>query len=164
MPFPYWSIKPWFLTEGKLAAVLITCFLLGFPTVQPTLSHSHINSTSTRLSGAVAHIKIFWRRCRGEISLLQGESLTLNLFYFVIVFCFPILFAALYQKSKKNSLLFIVVIFVVCYLLYHASYQWLISLELDLIGKVDSWKNNKNIMRNTACHKKGNTYGHNYIN
>src|SRR4051812_3082860 len=100
MPFPYWSIKPWFLTEGKLAAVLITCFLLGFPTVQPTLSHSHINSTSARLSGAVAHIKIFWRRCRGERSLLQGESLTLNLFL-SYCFCFLFLFVAFYEKSKK---------------------------------------------------------------
>ena len=25
-PFSYWSIKPWFLTEGKLAVVLITPF------------------------------------------------------------------------------------------------------------------------------------------
>ena len=41
------------------------------------------------------------------------------------------------------------------YLLYHSCYQWLISLKLDLIGKVGSRKNNKNIIRNTACHKKG---------
>ena len=50
------------------------------------------------------------------------------------------------------------------YLLYHACYQWLISLKLDLIGKMGSRKNNKNIIRNTACHKKGNTYGNKLIN
>jgi hypothetical protein len=48
-------------------------------------------------------------------------------------------------------------------LLYHAFYQWLISLKLYLFGKVGSRKNNKIIMRNTACHKKGNTYGNKLI-
>jgi hypothetical protein len=48
-------------------------------------------------------------------------------------------------------------------LLYHAFHQWLISLKLDLIGKVGSRKNNKIIIRNTACHKKGNTYGNKLI-
>ena len=38
--FSYWSIKPWFLTEGKLAAVLITPSSWGFPT----------SSCTTRLS------------------------------------------------------------------------------------------------------------------
>ena len=33
--FSYWSIKPWFLTEGKLAAVLIIPSSWGFPTVCP---------------------------------------------------------------------------------------------------------------------------------
>src|SRR4051812_46050892 len=56
-----------------------------------------------------------------------------------------------------------VVIFVASYLLYHAFYQWLISLKLYLIGKVGYLKNNKNIMRNAACHKKGNTYGNKLI-
>ena len=46
----------------------------------------------------------------------------------------------------------------------HAFYQWLIPLKLDIIGKVGSWKNNKNIMRNTACHKKGSTNGNKLIN
>ena len=38
------------------------------------------------------------------------------------------------------------------------------SFKLDLIGKVGSWKINKNIIRNTACLKKGNTYGYLKIN
>jgi hypothetical protein len=48
-------------------------------------------------------------------------------------------------------------------LLYHAFYQWLVSLKLNLFGKVSSRKSNKIIMRNTACHKKGNTYGNKLI-
>src|SRR3954469_9257066 len=68
-----------FITKRKLAAVLIIPSLLGFPTVQPS-------STSRPGSN-----KIFWRRCRGERALLQGESLTLNLFtllsFLVSYFC-----------------------------------------------------------------------------
>ena len=45
------------------------------------------------------------------------------------------------------------------YSLYCYSYKWLTSLKLDLIGKADSRRINKNIIRNTACHKKGYTYG-----
>src|SRR4051812_16786167 len=67
-------------------------------------------------------MKIFWRRCRGQRSLLQGESLTLNLFYFVIVFAFLFLFVAFYQKSKKISLLFVVFICVACFIFV----QWLL--------------------------------------
>jgi hypothetical protein len=48
-------------------------------------------------------------------------------------------------------------------LLCHAFYQSLVSLKLDLIGKVGSRKNNKIIIRNIACHKKGNTYGNKLI-
>jgi hypothetical protein len=48
-------------------------------------------------------------------------------------------------------------------LLYHAFYQWLVSLKLNLFGKVGSRKSSKIIMRNTACHKKGNTYGNKSI-
>jgi hypothetical protein len=35
-PFSYWSIKPWFHIEGKLAAVLITPSSWGFPTASTT--------------------------------------------------------------------------------------------------------------------------------
>jgi hypothetical protein len=50
------------------------------------------------------HQQVFWRRCRGERGFLQGESLTSNLFYFVIVllsFFTLFLFASFYQKYKK---------------------------------------------------------------
>jgi hypothetical protein len=85
--FSYWSIKPWFHTEGKLTDVLIISSSWGFPT------------------GPVRHQDFFWRRCRGERGFLQGESLTSNLFYFVIVLLsFFILFYLLlvYQKYKKK--------------------------------------------------------------
>ena len=61
--------------------------------------------------------------------------------------------------SHIQSLYFVIVL-----LANHAFYQWLIPLKLDLIGKVGSRKNKKKIMRNTACHKKGNTYGNKLIN
>ena len=64
--------------------------------------------------------------------------------------------------SHFQSLYFVIVL--LFYLLYNACYQWLISLKLDLIGKVGSRKNNKNIISNTACHKNGNTYGNKLIN
>jgi hypothetical protein len=99
--FSYWSIKPWFHTEGKLTDVLIIPSSWGFPI------------------GPVRHQDFFLRRCQGERGFLQGESLTSNLFYFVIVLLsFFILFCLLlvYQKYKKRLVPFIVVIFI--YLFY----------------------------------------------
>jgi hypothetical protein len=71
------------IMEGKLTAVLIIPSSWGFPT------------------GPVRHQDFFWCRCRGERGFLQGESLTSNLFYFVIVLLsFFTLFCLLlvYQK------------------------------------------------------------------
>ena len=68
-PFSYWSIKPWFFTKGKLAAMVIIPSSWG----------------SQRITIG-EHQAIFWRRCRGEEALLQGESLTLNLFT-LLLFC-----------------------------------------------------------------------------
>jgi hypothetical protein len=48
------------------------------------------------------HQAFFWRCCRGERRFLQGESLTLNL-YFVICFAlFYFVLASFYQKYKKK--------------------------------------------------------------
>ena len=41
--------------------------------------------------------------------------------------------------------------------------QCLTALKLDLIGMEDSLRINKNGTRNTACLKKGYTYGNKYI-
>jgi hypothetical protein len=93
------NLRKWFLsatgqlnlgiiTEGKLTAVLIIPSSWGFP------------------NGPMRHQDIFWHRCRGERGFLQGESLTSNLFYFVIVllsFFTLFLFASFYQKYIKNG-------------------------------------------------------------
>jgi hypothetical protein len=94
--FSYWSIKPWFHTEGKLTAVLIIPSSWSFPT------------------GHVRHQDIFWRRCRGERGFLQGESLTSNLFT-LLLFCLVYLLyfcLHLFIKNTKKLVPFIVVIFV----------------------------------------------------
>src|SRR5829696_5116808 len=61
---PPGSIKPWFLSEGKLATVRII----------PSSWGSQRTCTSTRIK------PVFWHRCRGDQDTLQGESPLLNLF------------------------------------------------------------------------------------
>jgi hypothetical protein len=81
----------------------------------------------------------------------------------LLLFCFTLfLLASFYQKYKKISSSYS------CYfcwsvivLLYHAFYQCLVSLKLNLFGKVGLRKSNKNIMRNTACHKRETLMGTN---
>ena len=97
-PFSYWSINLGFIIEGNL--LLCSSYLpLGVHERAP-----HNSSTSTW-----SHQAFFWRRCRGERSLLQGESLALNLFilFLFCLFYFTLfLFALFYQKSKKIVSLF----------------------------------------------------------
>jgi hypothetical protein len=84
-----WFDKPWFLSEGKLAAVRIIPSSWG--------------SQRTCELHAIKHI--FWRRCRGDQDTLQGESPLLNLFTLFLsclVHFYFILFAFKYQKHKKN--------------------------------------------------------------
>jgi hypothetical protein len=82
------SIKPWFHTEGNL--LLCTSYLpLGVPNWVPTTHYQ----------------AFFWRRCWGERGFLLGESLTSNLFYFIIVlltFFTLFLFMSFYKKKQKN--------------------------------------------------------------
>jgi hypothetical protein len=85
------------ITKGKLTAVLIIPSSWGFPT------------------GPMRHQDFFWCCCRWERGVLHGESLTSNIFYFVIVLLsFFTLFCLLlvYQKYKKQLVPFIVVIFI----------------------------------------------------
>jgi hypothetical protein len=91
------SIYLGFITERRLAAVLITPSL-GVP----NWSVIHINTAPS---------KVFWRCCRGERRLLQGESRTHNL---LLCFCFALLyfFLHLFIKNTKKLVPFIVVIFV----------------------------------------------------
>jgi hypothetical protein len=97
--FSYWSIKPWFLTEGNLQ--LSSSYLpLG---VSQQVLHHHWG-----------HQAIFWRRCRGERGFLQGEFLTSNLFN-LFLFClvsFALFCLPLYLKNTKKLVPFIAVVLV----------------------------------------------------
>jgi hypothetical protein len=124
LAFSYWFDKPWFLTEGKLATVLI------IP-----------SSWGSQLGGYLPAIKlIFWRRCREKRRLLQGESLTLNL---LLCYCFAFFCLHRFIKNTKKISSFYSCYFCwsIIVLLYHAFYQWWVSLKLDLFGKVGSRKN-----------------------
>jgi hypothetical protein len=65
--FSYWSIKPWFCSEGKLVVVLIPP---SFGVLQQRV----------RIWWAHAIKLFFCCRCRGERRFLQGESLISNIF------------------------------------------------------------------------------------
>ena len=84
-----WFDKPWFLSEGKLAAVRIIPSSWG----------------SQRTCELHAIKLFFWRRCRGDQDTLQGESPLLNLFtlFLSCFILFTTLFAALISKHKKIS-------------------------------------------------------------
>jgi hypothetical protein len=89
LAFSYWIDKPWFLTEGKLATVLITPSL-GVP------NWLVIYIITTTLG------KIFRHRCRGgKRRLLQGEFRT-HILYFVL--SFALLYFCLHRfiKNTKN--------------------------------------------------------------
>jgi hypothetical protein len=99
------NLREWFLsptgrlnlgiiTEEKLTAVLIVPSSWGFPT------------------GPLRHQDIFWHRCRGERGFLQGESLTSNLFTFLLFCLVYLLFCIFLSKIQKKLVPFVVVIFV----------------------------------------------------
>jgi hypothetical protein len=78
-----------FTTEGRLAAVLIIPSSWGFQRVVLT-----------------RHQAVFWRRCRGQRRLLQGESLTHNP---LLCFYFPLFYFFLHRfikNTKKISFLY----------------------------------------------------------
>ena len=84
-PFSYWSIKPWFLTEGKLTAVLIIPSSWGSQRIA-------ITRASSNFSGAVAGEKKHF--CKG--SLLLPIFLLCYCFAYFIFVCFVI------SKTQKN--------------------------------------------------------------
>ena len=84
-PFSYWSIKPWFLTEGKLAAVLIIPSSWGSQRIA-------ITRASSTFSGAVAGEKKHF--CKGSLSL--PIFLLCYCFAYFIFVCFVI------SKTQKN--------------------------------------------------------------
>jgi hypothetical protein len=87
-----------FITEGRLAAVLIITFSWGFQLG----GYTYIIPTSTP-----HHQQVFWRHCRGEGRFLQGESLASNL---LLCYCFALLYFCLHRfiKNTKKLVPFIV--------------------------------------------------------
>ena len=99
---------------------------------------------------------------RGVSHILSLYFVILScLVYFLLVsFCLPFALKLKNTKKNKNSSTKFVSILSCYYVLFLTCYQWLLSVRLDLIGKVGSRRNNRNIIRTTASLKKGNTYGH----
>jgi hypothetical protein len=88
LAFSYWFDKPRFLTEGKLATVLITPSL-GVP----NWSVIYINTAQQS--------SFFWRRCLGKRRLLQGEFRT-HILCFVLVLLYFIFACIVLSKIQKN--------------------------------------------------------------
>jgi hypothetical protein len=109
LPFSYWIDIPWFLTEGKLAAIFI----------KPSLGVSKwpviyiINYTPIVFwhHSTPRHQQVFWRRCRGKRRLLQGEFRT-HILYFVLSFALFYFCLHLFIKNTQKLVPTIVVIFV----------------------------------------------------
>jgi hypothetical protein len=111
-----------FLTEGKSAAIFITP-----------------SSWGSQRAGHLPRIKhIFWRRCRGgSRRLLRGEFFAHT--SFTLFNCFALLYFYLHRFMKNTKK---ISSFYSCYfcwsiivLLYHAFYQWLVSLKLNLLAR-----------------------------
>jgi hypothetical protein len=84
LAFSYWIDKPRFLTEGKLATVLI------IP-----------SSWGSQLGGHPARIKlIFGRRCQGKRRLLHGEFC---MHILTLFFCFALLYFYLHRFIKNTK-------------------------------------------------------------
>jgi hypothetical protein len=85
--FSYWSIKLWFHTEGKLAAVLIIPSSWGFPT------------------GLLRHQDCFLAPLPGRKRIsARGVSHFQSLYFVIVLLSFFTLFFLLlvYQNYKKN--------------------------------------------------------------
>jgi steroid 5-alpha reductase family enzyme len=89
---PNGSIKLGFTTEGRLVVVLIITFSWGFQL------GGHIYKTPT---STPHHQQVFWRRCREKEDFCKG-SLSLPIFYFVIVLLYFIFACIFLSKIQKN--------------------------------------------------------------
>jgi hypothetical protein len=98
LAFSYWIDKHWFLTEEKLASVLIIPSSWGSQLVSDLYQHR-------------PHQAVFWRRCQGGRRFLQGEFRT-HILYFV--YCFALLYFCLHRfiKNIKKLVSFIVFYYV----------------------------------------------------
>jgi hypothetical protein len=83
--FSYWFDKPWFHTEGRLAVVLI------IPSTWGSQLGGHLHAIK-QFSGAVA----------GEKEDFCNGSLSLPIFYFVIVLLYFIFASIFLSKIQKK--------------------------------------------------------------
>jgi hypothetical protein len=89
LPFSYWLDKPWFLTEGKLAVVLIIPSSWG----SQLGGHLHQHRTAIKLfSGAIAGEKEDF--CKGSFA-----RTSFTLFFVLLYFIFACIFLS---KTPKN--------------------------------------------------------------
>jgi hypothetical protein len=92
-----------FITEGKLAAVLITASL-GVPN---WLVIYIINYTPAKHQqvfwhrSTPCHQQVFWRRSRGKRRLLQGEF-RMHILYFVLSFALLYFYLHCFIKNTKK--------------------------------------------------------------
>jgi hypothetical protein len=91
-----WTDKPWFLTEGKLAAVLIKPSSWG----SQLDGDLHYHTPPQQI--------FFWHRCRGKRRLLQGEFRT-HILYFVLSFALLYFYLHRFIKNTKTLVSLIVV-------------------------------------------------------
>jgi hypothetical protein len=180
-----------FVTEGKLAAIFFTpslgvpnwpvIYIINYtPNVFWHHSTPRHQQVFWRLSWGLKKTKLprqlqaptsTWHHQRSFLAPLLGKKKTSARgvshahLLLCFLFCFTLfLLASFYQNYKKISTYYSCYFcWYVIVLLSHAFSQWLVSLKLNVFGKVGSRKSSKIIMRNTACHKKGNTYGNKSI-
>jgi hypothetical protein len=100
LTFSYWTDIPWFLTEGKFAAVLIVPSSWGSQLDGDLYQHRRNKQQ-----------QVCWRRCRGKRRLLQGEFRT-HILYFVLVLLLLYFFLHHFIKNTKKLVSFIVVYYV----------------------------------------------------
>ena len=79
--FSYWSIKPWFLTEGKLVAVLIIPSYWGFPTVHLFINLAQPTTTKCMQLTSKAVHKLIPSNIFLQSVSVNLEKITLLLWY-----------------------------------------------------------------------------------
>jgi hypothetical protein len=97
--FPTGRLNLGFITEGKLAAILIKPSLgvSNWPVIY-FINYTPTSSLAPFITAPSNAIKFFWRRCQGKRRLLQGEFHT-HILYFVLSFAFTLfLLASFYKK------------------------------------------------------------------
>jgi hypothetical protein len=86
----YWFDKPWFYTEGRHAAMLIT----------PSLGVSNWAVIYKTPISTPHQQQVFWCRCWGERRFLQGESLASNI---LLCYCFALFYFCLLLFIKNTK-------------------------------------------------------------